>query len=251
MSKKRKGYFSEKWKIVRKSFLLDKLIFKTFFYDLAFYLLVVWGFFIWGSQVKSKFASSGISNVGELMAGSAEQMALNYETLRELFFFYVGSIIIYIFIVAVIFGIFKGLIWGNLFKKKYNFKFVRKFTLVQLIYLMMGVWIFILLLINVSQILAGVFVLVWVHFGFLISFYLAKTNNLGKTFKKMFGEGFKFNKFVFPYFVIFSLLYLFNVLFNFVGSKTSNKYLNALLLLLLLLYFSIARNYVKNVCEEF
>ena len=251
MSKKKEGYFSEKWKIIRKGFVLDKLIFKTFFYDLLFYISIILGFVFWGSQINAKSSEMlGTMNFQTLLASDAKNLGVGFEVLQEFFFFLVGSILVYLLFVAIVFGIFKVIIWSRLLNKRYNFKFARKFLVVHLIYFIPGIYFFVNLLLEGLVVFAWIWVFIWVHFGFLISFYLTKTNKFWKTLRLAFGNGFKINKFVFPYLVIGVLLYFFTKIFNFVGEKVSYNYLDMGILVILLIFLSVVRNYMKNVCEK-
>jgi len=189
-------------KINLKFFLI--LAFDILFY---FILMQTGNFFL--KIIEKKAANVDLA---QNLLGLDQQAASGLLTsLRGFFFFLIISAILFLVLVAINWSVFKGLIWTATANKKFNFKFFKKFLLLNLIWLPSWFLLIFLFAVIINPETSPIFMMIILGMAFYFTNILyplfLKENKLRKI-KEAFKLGIKkIHYFIVPYAIIGILLY--------------------------------------------
>lgn len=165
-------------------------------------------------------------------------------TLRGFYLFVVFAIILFILFLILNWSFFQGMIWNILLKKKLNFRYFWKFSLLNVIWFLCWVIIAAAILFGgrTEYFIISFFVLMFLflHFSFILCVLFTKENKFGQIKKALKLGVLRIHYFILPYivilitFLIISQLNLLKVGYIFMG-------------LIYLVFFSWMQKYIADV----
>ena len=180
------------------------------FYDALFYSISSLFAYLGFKYIEKKASAFNLpENIMDLSLQEAESLAAN---LKGFFFLIIFLVIFLILLMILNWSLFKGLSWSLAVKRKFDFKFFKRFLLLNLAWL--PIWIlllfFVIIGINPDSILYFIMVVLAIA-AYLTNILYAlflKENNF-KTIKKAFKIAFaKMHFFVIPYIIAVFLPYI-------------------------------------------
>ena len=121
-------------------------------FDIAFIVLFLIGFTLWNKILSSQTKAASLQDIQQMAVNAA-----SVQNVKELTFLVVIlSIILVLYIIAAS-SVTRGYIWSIIFNKKPNKEFLKKFTLLNLVYILPYL-ILILLSIGILQIITNSFI---------------------------------------------------------------------------------------------
>lgn len=198
-----------------------------------------------------------LSNLQALQTSleAQEQAILQLGGLKYLFLYWVITILIAFFILILIVSFFKGIIWSNISKEKFDFKFYMRFSLLNLIYYFGLILILILTFAAMKPAFAGIFWLI----EFLLFTYLTnisygifdKEVKIRKNIKKATIIGFqKFYRFLLPLLNFFWVIIFVLIVIGIVSKILPERFLMLLSILFLFIYLAWARIYFALIVKS-
>jgi hypothetical protein len=187
-----------------------------------------------------------------------EQMMMTLLQNKELINSAITSSIIGLSLVLIVIlfvmSVFKGFIWSNILRQKYDKIFFRRFTFVSLVWLLLSLVVIALVLflfeLRVGVIIAPVLLLMFMYFKLMINLNFSKEKTVAKnlgSFKKGFT---KFHRMIVPFMFIFSSFAVFFVLGLILlglGGKMYASVMAVFLAILLISFINWARFYLSRV----
>ncbi|MDP6548181.1 MAG: hypothetical protein QF917_04465 [Candidatus Woesearchaeota archaeon] len=170
---------------------------------LFYYTLMQTGRFLI-TQIQKKSTNIDLSqNLLELSQQNAAQLL---SSLRGFFFFIIISLILFVIAVIINWSIIKGIIWNLTGNNKPSLKFMKKFLLLNFIWLPIWTVIFLLIAFGIKQEAAPIFMII----AFILAIYLTNilyplflADNKITNIKKSLRLGFKkIHYFIIPYIII-------------------------------------------------
>src|SRR3989344_6848933 len=180
-------------------------------FDILFYFILMQtgNFFL--KIIEKKAANVDLA---QNLLGLDQQAASGLLTsLRGFFFFLIISAILFLVLEAINLSVFKGLIWTATANKKFNFKFFKKFLLLNLIWLPSWFLLIFLFAVIINPETSPIFMMIILGMAFYFNNILypmfLKENKLRKI-KKAFKLGIeKIHHFIVPYGIIIILFLIF------------------------------------------
>ena len=211
-------------------------IFLILILDILFYFIFVQAgkFFI--KIIQKKAANVDLT---QNLLGLNQQAGSNLlSSVRGFFFFLVFSVILFIILMIINWSVFKGLIWSITTNKKFNLKFLKKFFLLNLIWLPFWFILIFLIAIGVKPTTAPIFMIISLALAFYLTNILyplfLKDNKINKI-REAFKLGIKkIHYFIVPYAIIIILFFIISNIYSFVAA---NNNLNQNIAYVLLLVF--------------
>ena len=189
-------------------------------FDILFYFIFmqIGNFFL--KIIEKKAANVDLT---QNLLGLNQQAASGLLTsLRGFSFFLILSAILFLVLVVINWSVFKGLIWTTTTNKKFNFKFFKKFLLLNLIWLPSWFLLIFLFAIITTPTTAPIFMIITTIIAFYFTNILyplfLKDNKLSKI-KEAFKLGIeKIHHFIVPYAVIGVLFYIISKLHSLIAA---------------------------------
>jgi hypothetical protein len=269
---------SENLKLFADSFKSKTKFLYVLGYDLLFYLIIIPLFFLFAGILNSKLGTintmdimSEISSgqpLTNITAAQAQQMQMLGAALQNLIYFFIIGLIIFIIVTILVFTLSRNLIWNYLMKKKFDRKTYLKFNLLNILFLVLILMVFLILAgiripvimalanisvnfaVYVSSIVFLIFYIAIIYFMYLVYINYVKTSKISKSFRNTF-------KLIKTKFANIGISYLFIFVFSIIFSVAARLiwllpaalqiYLNLAVVLLFLTWMKI---YVSDVYKQ-
>jgi hypothetical protein len=234
-----------------KSIELNKKIIKTAFIDLIFYASILAIILILATWIRGKISSlTNTLDLPALFSNNIDLINQNLDSLTKILVLLILFIVISIILIIITYTFFKGLIWAKLLNKKFSWKSFRKYFYLNLIYLIPAIIIILTIFFKYENAFLTIIIsLLFLHFHFLLSYYISNTNKIILSFKQAFKKGIKINKFIYPYLIISAGF----LVLSFILGKISYFYFSIrpmVHLVIYILYSAVSRNYIKNIIQK-
>jgi len=227
---------------------LNKKILKTFFYDLGFYILTAVLFVIFAIFIRNKVTSLTQSlDFTALFSNNIESINQSLQSLQQVFLFLVLFILVCVILGIILFTFFKGLIWLKLLNKKFSWKFFRKYLALNLIYLIPVLIIILFIAFKFQNaLLTTIFILIFLHFHVLMSYFITKENKIKNAFKQAFKLGINIKYFFASYLLVIAAFIILSFILSIIPYNSVKPLIN---LVIYVFYFAVSRNYIKNLIQ--
>lgn len=192
-----------------------KIFFIVILDVLFYYIFMQAGRFLI-TQIQKK--STNIDLTQNLLELSQQNAAQLLSSLKEFFFFIIILLILFVIAVIINWSIIKGIIWNFTKHKKPSLKFMKKFLLLNFIWLPIWILIFLLIAFGIKQSAAPIFMII----AFMLAVYFTNilyplflANNKISSIKESFRLGFKkIHYFIIPYIIIIALFLILSKIYS-------------------------------------
>ena len=243
---KKTNFIKQNYEVFTNSFKRINLkFFLILAFDILFYFIFmqIGNFFL--KIIEKKAANVDLA---QNLLGLNQQAATSLlGSLKGFFFFLIFSAILFLLLMVINWSIFKGLIWSIVANKKFDFKFFRKFLLLNLVWLPSWFLLIFLFAIITKPATAPIFMVTFLVLAFYFTNILypsfLKENRLNKI-KEAFKLGIrKIHHFIVPYAIIIFLFYIILNVYNFIAANivlNPNVFFGILLILIAWLRYYFA-----------
>ncbi len=212
-----KNYFKKEWKEFLASFKLKT----KFIYVILLDVLCITATFILGliyslllNNLITPLDGLDLTNLATMGAEGLQQYILLKNTMYG-FLIYTALLLIF---VLIVYSLFQGLIWNLILKKKFTLKYLGKFSLLNLIWVLFWLIIALVLLIILKKIIIVWVILVYILL--LIIFYLTsilyvvftEKIKIWQAIKDTFNIGKRIHLFIMPYLLVLGLFIVLNLI---------------------------------------
>jgi len=172
------------------------------FYTCSFYLIVFWNYL-------ARLLSANVQlNPGSFDPTNPTMVNGAVSSMQNFMIFLGVSLLILAVIIVFVYTFFKGMIWLNMLKRKPEYRFFKRFALLNCIWFF-SVFLIILVLAIVLRVEFAAYVLVIaaalaLHFGINITAQYAKTCEIKESFYQGLKKGLRLHLFILPYIIVLS-----------------------------------------------
>ena len=190
-------------------------------FDILFYFIFMQIGNLFLKMIEKKAANVDLTQ--NLLGLNQQAAASLLGSVRGFFFFLIFTAILFLVLIAVNWSIFKGLIWTTTANKKFNFSFLKKFFLLNLIWLPFWFLLIFLFAIITKPATAPKFMIILLVIAFYFTNILyplfLKDNKISKI-KEAFKFGIKkIHHFIVPYAVIGALFYVISKAYGLISAN--------------------------------
>jgi len=232
----RKGYLKNEWKEFLKSFKLKTKFIQVIIFDILCIVLSWLSLVVFGKLTQnimltlSQLNLQGITDIN-LIENQAEILASAMNSL----FIYLAGLLIVLFIICILT---RTLVWNTILNKKITAKYIGKFILLNLIWLLWMIPFMLILMTKNPYWIIGLTVLLgilFVHFTFILYTIFTKEVKIGRSLKLCFKLGIaKIHLFLIP--LLFAILTF--ILISIVLALINKLFASGIVTILLLLMFA-------------
>lgn len=187
--KMNQSYFQKTIRIYLNSFAKPKLLGIVFLLNLLFILFTYIGFYITKLLLKTPFKNLSSVNLESIDLKSLAELNLVTSTLRTFIITLIIAAIISFLFILLAFSIFEGIAWCRILKKEFTLKYLRRFTLLNLIWLLSFTALFFIILIGFKQDAMQITILalisIFIYFTPILFFLFTKENKLSQIKKAL------------------------------------------------------------------
>jgi len=180
-------YLKKTIKTYLSSFTKPKLLGIVFVFDLLFIISIYLSYQIITPLLKAQAKTLGMVNLNQI--ADLTELSTIASTLRTFFTITLTILIVYFLLITILYSLFQGLAWCKILKKKFTINYLKKFSLLNLVWFLAAIFLFIILLVGAKQktaaILLTLLVFLFSYFSLLLAFFFTKENKIKKAFKKL------------------------------------------------------------------
>jgi len=226
---------------------LNKKVQKTFFYDLGFYAFATLILGMLAVFLRNKIEPLvNKIDYSAFFSDNLEAINQGLGSLKVILVYLILFILISIIALIILFTFFKGIIWIKLLNKKFSKIFFRKYLFLNFIYLIPALIIILFVFFKYkNNYLTMAIALPIVYFHTFLSYFLTESNKIKDSFKQASKKAID-TKFFAPCLLIIVGFIALSQILNLIPYYSIKPIIN---LIIFIFYFSIIRNYIKNIIK--